>query len=287
MADTMMSFKSDELCRFMSKDEMREKAPYIFAKDVTNPNVSKKYVFANTETIIDDLAKLGWGVVDCRQQRANKRSNIHSFHMVAFQHPDLYITKDAEDGTSTVDCYPRLILTTSHDGFKSFKFMVGLFRLVCSNGLIVATSNFANISIRHMNYTFEELRGVVAKAVQAVSDNVGVMNEMQSIELTDEQKNDFALAALKIRKGRENDEKFKVPDTEIADVLTPEREEDEGNDLWSVFNVLQEKIIKGTFSTTSDKNGRQRKARAIKGLAKDIEINQKLFLEAMKYRMAV
>jgi len=286
MASTMMHFDNDNLCRFMTKEEIKAKAPYIFATAPTNPNVSEKYTFANTETIIDDLAKLGWGVVDCRQQRANNRSNIRSFHMVCFQNKDVFISKENADGTESIDCFPRIILTTSHDGFKSFKFMIGLFRLVCSNGLIVATNTFANIAIRHMNYTFDELREVVAKAVDAVSDNVAVMNDMRGTILTDEQKNALALSALKIRKGREDDDKFKVPDTEIADVLTPLRKEDEGNDLWSVFNVLQEKVIKGEFHTTSDKNGRQRKARAIKGVAKDIEINQKLFLEATKYRMA-
>lgn len=285
MGHTMLSFSDDNLCRFMTKEEMRTKAPYIFAEKPTNPKVSQKYTFANTETIIDDLSKLGWGVVDCKQQRANKRSNIRSFHMVSFQNPNVYVTKE-ENGVEIVDCFPRLILTNSHDGLKSFKFMVGFFRCICSNGLIIATQQFANIAIRHCNYTFDELRSVVGKAIAAVADNVNIMNEMQKTELTVEQKNALALSALKIRKGREDDEKFKVPDAEIEDVLTPLRKEDEGNDLWSVFNVLQEKVIKGEFQTTSDKNGRQRKARAIKGVAKDIEINQKLFLEATKYRMA-
>ena len=286
MPDTMLSFKDNNLCPFMSKEEIRAKAPYVFATAPTNPNVSKRYTFANTETVIDDLAKENWFVVDCKQQRANKRSNIRSFHMIAFQNPNIYITKTDESGKEVIDCFPRIILTNSHDGFNSFKFMVGLFRLVCSNGLVLATETFASVSIRHSNYTFEELRGVIAKAITSVSDNISVMNSMQSIELSEEQKADFATQALRIRNGVKDDEKFSVEPEAIAEILTPERQEDEGNSLWNVFNVLQEKVIKGNFMMTSKTNGRQRKARAIKGVAKDIEINQRLFLAASTYNMA-
>jgi hypothetical protein len=270
----------------MTKEQMRKVAPYIFAKGATNPAVSDRYVFASTETIIDDMAKLGWEVVDCKQQRANKRSNIRSFHMVAFQNPDIFITKTDENGQETIDCFPRIVLTNSHDGFNSFKFMVGIFRLVCSNGLVVATDTFADISIRHINYTFEELRSVVAKAILSVSDNISVMNEMQDTILTDEQKSALATEALRIRKGVKDDEKFTVAEEDIADILTPERTQDEGDDLWTVFNVLQEKIIRGNFKTKSAKNGKLRKARPITCVAKDIEINQNFFKAASAYRVA-
>lgn len=286
MTHTMMTFKDSNLCPFMTKDEIRKKAPYVFAGAPTNPNVSDKYTFANTETIIDDLAKLGWGVVDCKQQRANKRSNIRSFHMVALQNPNIFITRTDEYGNEVIDGFPRILVTNSHDGFNSFKFMVGIFRLVCSNGLILATNTFANVSIRHANYTFEELRAVVTKAIQNVDDNITVMNSMQETTLTLEQKNELATKALRIRNGIKEDEKFEVSEEDLQDILTPVRKEDEGDSLWNVFNVLQEKMIKGNFMMISKTNGKTRKARAIKGVAKDIEINQGLFLAASSYRIA-
>ena len=122
MADVMLSFNAKELCPFMTKDEMREKAPYIFADKPTNGAVSDRYTLANTETVIDDMAKLGWGVTDCKQQRANKRSKIRSFHMVALQNPNVYV----EDDNGGIEGFVRIILTNSHDGFHSFKFMVGI-----------------------------------------------------------------------------------------------------------------------------------------------------------------
>lgn len=283
MADTMLRFGNDNLVSFMSKDEMHQKAPYIFSKERTNPKVSDRYVFASTETVIDDFEKLGWRVVDCKQQRATKRgAGIRSFHMVALQNPNIFITEESGDN-SRVECYPRIILTNSHDGFNSFKFMVGMFRLICSNGLVIATQKFADISIRHINYTFEELRGVVAKAIEAVTAHVELMNKMQDTILTEQQKAELAVSALRIRTNKED---LKVNDEDIEDILTPEREEDKGDSLWSVFNVLQEKIIKGNYNMVSPTNGKTRKARAIKGVARDIEINQNLFRTAIAYAEA-
>lgn len=280
---TMMTFNDQKLAmKFMTKDEIREKAPYVFSDTPTNPSVSKRYMFANTETIIDDMKRLGWEVVECKQQRADKRSNIRSFHMVAFQNPTLSVMRTNGDNAE-VECYPRIILTNSHDGFNSFKFMVGLFRLVCSNGLIIATEKFADISIRHINYTFEELRKVVERSVALVLDNIKVMDRMEATMLSDEQKRELAVTALKIRNNVKDDEKLEVPEDEIEDILKPSRNEDAGDSLWSVFNVLQEKVIKGNYTMTSPTNGKKRKAREIKGAARDIEINQSLFLTASSY----
>lgn len=286
MADTMLTFRNDNLHRAMTKTEIRERAPYVFAEAPTNPGVSDRYVMATTETIIDDMAKLGWDVVDCKQQRANKRSKVRSFHMVAFQNPKVFITKENADGSESVECFPRIILTNSHDGFHSFKFMVGLFRLVCSNGAIIATEQFANVSIRHINYTFDELREMVAKAITTVSDNISVMNEMQNTILSEEQKKALATEALKIRGGDDEDKPLKVADDDLEDILTPIREDDKSDDLWTVFNILQEKIIKGNFKMISPTNKKVRKARPITGLAKDLEINQALFRYASEMRAA-
>lgn len=286
MADTMLTFRNDELHRPMTKEEIKVKAPYVFAEAPTNPDVSNRYVMATTETIIDDMAKLGWDVVDCKQQRANKRSKVRSFHMLAFQNPKVFITKIANNGEETVDCFPRIILTNSHDGFHSFKFMVGLFRCVCENGLVIATDTFADISIRHINYTFDELREMVAKAISTVSDNISVMNEMQKTILNEEQKKALATEALKIRGGDDEDKPLKVADDDLEDILTPVRKEDNANDLWTVFNILQEKIIKGNFRMISNTNNKARKARPITGLAKDLEINQALFRYASSMRAA-
>ena len=283
--DTMLSFSDNALAtNFLSEETIRQTAPFVYADKPTNPAVSERYTFVPTNRIVEDMQALGWGVVQARQQRASKRKGILSFHMVAFQNPNIYVAKQTESGETDI-CYPRIIVTNSHDGRSSFKFMVGLFRLVCSNGLVIATETFQKVAIRHINYDIEELRRVVAESIETVSQQIAVMNDMQNHELSDGQKRAFALSALRIRKGLKENEPFKVAptDEDIDEMLEPLREEDKGNDIWTVFNVLQERMMKGDFHHGKTKTGKARKARPITGVAKDLDLNQRLFREAVSF----
>ena len=64
-------------------------------------------------------------------------------------------------------------------------------------------------------------------------------------------------------------------------LLTPTRNEDAGSDLWSVFNVVQEKILEGDFNYTF--GVKVRKARKIKNFSQDLKINKELFNLALEY----
>lgn len=287
MADTMISFADNSLATtFLSNDDIRRICPMAFKSMPTNPGVSERYVQANTETVINDLAKLGWYPVQAKQCRAKKNSSgIRSFHMVAFQNPNIKICKTEENGEKVVDTYPRIILTNSHDGFNSFKFMVGLFRLVCSNGLVVCDNNMVNMSIRHINYDFEELRRIVASAIEQVPNIVDTMNRMRTITLTEKQKVELATEVVKIRRDIESEKEIDIDDETIESILAPVREDDRANDLWTVFNVCQEKLIKGGFSAVG-KNNKMRKQRGITSIKKDMDFNQRLWGTASKYMMA-
>jgi len=280
-----MSFNSNGISNFMTMDEVKRMCPAAFKSEPTNPNLSDKYVQANTATVIEDLGKLGWYPVQAKQCRAKKNSSgIRSFHMIAFQNPDIYIKKDGGNG-GTIDAFPRIILTNSHDGFNSFKFMVGLFRLVCSNGLVVGTDEFANMAIRHINYDFETLRDVVKTTIDGIPGIICKMNEMKNTVLSEGEKKELAASVLKIRKNIPEEEKFDIDEDTIMDILKPNRSEDAGDDLWTVFNICQEKMIKGGFSVTNAEN-KTRKQRAISSIKKDMGFNQKLWDVAARFMPA-
>ena len=288
MADTMLRFDNNNLAtEFLSMDDVKRLCPAAFKTEPTNPNVSDKYIPANTATVIEDLAKLGWRPTQAKQCRQKKNSSgIRSFHMVAFQNPDVKICKPITDAdgntTEVVDSYPRIILTNSHDGFNSFKFMVGLFRLVCSNGLVVCSNEMVNMSIRHVNYDFEALRLVVTNAIEQVPNIVNTMNTMKKTILSDDNKKELAMAVVKIRKELDDNQKIDIDEKTIMDILMPVRDEDNGDDLWTVFNVCQEKLIKGGFQSIG-KNNKSRKQRSITSIKKDIDYNQQLWNLAMNY----
>ena len=276
MADIITNFNKG-LDKYLSKDQLREICPIAFESEPTNPNVTKKYLFVNTEQIIDDLDKLGWKPVTAAMRKSRGKETIFSKHMVTFQNPDIKIT-----GTDGDDSFPRIIMTNSHDGLQAFKFSVGIFRLVCSNGLVVADEKFSEFKIRHKGYSFSELRDVVSQAVKDLPSKVEVLNKMKNKILTKDEKEKLALDAMLIRAGITPDsdkaKKFVYDQETIEDILDPKRKEDKGDDLWKVFNVVQEKITQGEFhAALKGAETKVRKVRKIKSFEKDLQVNKKLF----------
>ena len=274
MADLVQSFNKG-LDSYLTKDQLKELCPVAFKDAPTNPKVTNKYLFVNTETIVDDLDKLGWKPVSAAMRKSRGKDTIFSKHMVTFQNPEIKIT--SKDGDNA---FPRIIMTNSHDGLQAFKFSVGIFRLVCSNGLVVADEKFSDFKIRHKGYTFAELRDVVAQAVKDLPNKVEVLNKMRNKILTQDEKQKLALDAMLIRAGITPDsdkaKKFEYDEETIEDILEPKRNEDEGDNLWKVFNVIQEKITQGEFHAAL-KGAKVRKVRKIKSFEKDLQVNKELF----------
>ena len=268
MKDVMLSFGKG-LDKYLTKDQIKEQAPLVFADIPTNPDVSSKYLFVNTETIIDDLEKLGWLPVKAAQRKSTKKEGtIFSKHMVSFQNPDIMI--NSADGDNA---YPRILLTNSHDGMQAFKFSVGIYRLVCSNGLIVADEEFSDFKIKHKGYSFSELRSVVRQAVEDLPNRVQVMNDMKNRILSEDEKRKMALDAMLIRAGVKE---LEYDEETLDEILEPQRSEDKGDDLWRVFNVIQEKITQGDFHAALT-GAKVRKVRKIKSFEKDMKVNKELF----------
>ena len=253
---------------FLSMSEIKQRANSIFT-ETASPNVSDKFTHIPTHKVIEDMTELGWSVVDAKQVKARKGQGFQK-HLVVFRNPDVVI--NGADGDTV---FPQILLTNSNDGKNAFTFTAGLFRLVCENGLVISTQEFENVKIRHMGYTFEELQTQIRAMVEQLPLTVESMNKMKAVELDDEKVIEFATKALATRFREDELENIKV---DLDKLLEPTRPEDKGRDLWSVFNVIQEKIIEGDFQYMS--GTKIRKARKVKNFKQDIEINQKLFAVA-------
>jgi len=254
---------------FRTKSEIRQLASSIFTAQGA-PGTSDKYAHISTEKIIDDMQVLGWGVVDAKQVKARKGEGYQK-HLVVFRNNEIEIT--AEDGDNV---FPQILLTNSHDGKNAFTFTAGLFRMVCENGLVVSSREFENMKIRHYGYSFEELQDTIKAMVEKLPLTVESLNKFRQVELSQEQCLDFAKKALEVRLGELDNIQI-----DYQDLLTPTRSEDRGNDLWSVYNVIQEKVIHGMFNY---KYGvKSRKARKIKNFKQDLVINERLYDLALEY----
>jgi len=250
---------------FLTKSQIKEKASSVFTTSPAD-NVSKHYTHIPTSIVIDDMEKLGWGVVDVQQVKARKGVGFQK-HLLVFRNPDVVINGD--DGDTV---FPQILLTNSHDGKNAFTFTAGLFRLVCSNGLVISTQEFENVKMRHIGYTFEELQLKIKEMVEQLPLTVESMNKMKSTEIEEKEALKFAKKALTTRFSKEQIKVFKI---DLKELITPVRDEDKGTDVWSLFNVVQEKIITGDF--TYKMGGKERKAREIKNFNQDLKVNKELF----------
>ena len=264
----------------LNDKEIEHLCPVAFKSTMTNSEIrklglSKHYSFVPTMNVVNDLRALGYEVVDAKQVKARKKStNGYQKHMITFEHPKYKVEGKEE--------YPQILLTNSHDGGNAFTLSAGIFRLVCSNGLVIKTEDYGSARLVHKGYSFEAVQELVKQFEETVSEVLNKITEMKKVELTKEQQIEFAKKAALLRFTAKSYNEDNIADVvSIDDLLNVERKEDAGNGLYEVFNRVQESLIQGKYLyATNGKVDRQvgkaRKARPIKNFKQSIEVNKKL-----------
>lgn len=249
----------------LSNEQLFRIAPAIFAQEPAH-SVSDKYTFIPTIDIIDGLRAEDWFPV--KAQQSDARSELgenYAKHQIRFRHESLD-TQLVNEG----DVIPEVILFNSHNAGSSFQFSAGLFRLACSNGLVVADSVLAGGKVRHVG----DVKGDVIEGVfEVLNDFPEVLDnvkELQAIDTSLEERRLLAKSAGLLRW-----EEGKVP-VSPDQLLRTHRYGDDRSDLWTQFNVIQENILKGGQSGRAS-SGRRLRTQAIKAPDRNIGINKALW----------
>ena len=271
----------------LSDDDIRVVCPVAFketmsSKEIRNLGLSKHYSFVPTSNVINDLRSMGWECVDAKQVKARKKSTSgYQKHMLTFEHPD-YKVEGAEE-------YPQLLLTNSHDGGNAFQLSAGIFRLVCSNGLVIKTEDYGSARLVHKGYSFEAVQKLVNTFVETIDETLTRITAMKEVELDKAQQIEFAKQAALLRFTAKSYNEDNISDVvDLDDLLNVERKEDAGNGLWEVFNRVQESLVNGKYNYASNgkvnaADAKTRKARPIKNFKQSIDVNKKLSELAFAY----
>ena len=249
-------------------DQLQSAAPSIFESGTRN--VSAKYAKINTIDVVNVLRDSGFYPVKASQQRKLDAENRpFAKHILRFRNESNLLREN-----NVGDSIPELVLMNSHDGTSAYKMMFGIFRLVCSNGLVVASSTVAGISIRHSGNPREVFERITqsAKEITGQSDKVFErVSAWQGKTLDIPARNAFAEGAAAIYSaGTEN----KI---EPERILKPRRwSEMNKADLWSVFNIIQENFTRGGFYQ-QNAQGFYRRARALSSIDRDVKLNKALW----------
>lgn len=255
---------------YLDLSQIGQTCPSALTKEPSN-HLSHLYRFIPTTEVIDILEEQGWlptQAVQTRTRKGNESKSPYKKHMLRFRN-ESNINLSREIG----DTHPEILLTNSHDGTSSFKFHVGLFRLVCSNGLVIADQTFDEFRVMHKGFQKEDILKVVQMATEKIPMVVGRVQDMMSKELTMSQQYDFAKMV--------SDQRFGVDKmVDVNQMLKIRRDEDAGSDLWSVFNRVQENLLQGGILTITPKdNGKLRRSRsrAIRSIDQNLEVNKMLW----------
>jgi hypothetical protein len=245
---------------------MNNENAIITTIDQPHARVSAKYQLVPTKLIAQKFFDLGFKVDDYKSVRVRDASRIgYQKHFVRLSHPTMLTTKHN-------DVKLQLLVTNSHDGSSSFSIKLGIFRLVCSNGLVVGTT-FESVTLRHTGMILQEIDGAIERMVAQVKKLDEALDKMKAKQMTTDELMSFYDQAVKVRYG----EKYGRLDVTV----TSRRTADDANDLFTVYNRVQEALIRG--SEVRGANGRFRQRRSITNIGKDIAINQKLFDLASSY----
>ncbi|HFJ0421586.1 TPA: DUF932 domain-containing protein [Pseudomonas aeruginosa] len=248
----------------LSDDQIRAVAPSIFA-ETPHESRSERYSYIPTAAVLAELRSEGFlpfMVCQTRVRREDRRE--YTKHMLRLRHASQINGTEANE----------VILLNSHDGTSSYQMLGGMFRFVCSNGLVCGDA-VADVRIHHKgNVAGQVIEGAyeVLKGFEQVQE---ARDSMRIITLDAREQDVLARSALAL--------KYDAPDrvTPIteAQVLAPRRFDDRGSDLWSTFNRIQENLIKGGLNGRNAQ-GRRQRTRAVQGIDQNVRLNRALWMLA-------
>lgn len=255
--------------RPLTREELMHYVPSVFSEN-KHESRSDRYTWIPTITILDNLQREGFEPFFACQTRVRDQSRReHTKHMLRLRRA----------GQLTGQQVPEIILLNSHDGSSSYQMLPGLFRGVCTNGLVCGQS-FGEVRVPHKG-------DVVEKVIEGAYEVLGIFDRveenrdaMQSLLLTPPAQQAFAKAALTYRFGEDHQ-----PVT-ASQILTPRRYEDRQDDLWSVFNRCQENLLKGGLPGRTAK-GKRSHTRAVKSIDGDVKLNRALWVMAEELQQAL
>ncbi|WP_321800148.1 DUF932 domain-containing protein [Burkholderia sp. BCC1988] len=250
----------------LSDDQIRRVAPSIFA-DGKHESRSERYTYIPTIDVLRGLRNEGFQpFMICQTRVRDSGKREFTKHMLRLRHADQITGEEANE----------IVLLNSHDGTSSYQMLAGTFRFVCQNGM-VAGENIADIRVPHKGNVVQN----VINGAFDVLDGFELIREqkdgMRSVTLDRDEQHAFARSALALRYDP-TDAEAPAPICE-SQILAPRRFEDRRDDLWTVFNRVQENLTKGGLHGRS-RPGRAMSTRPITGIDQNVKLNRALWMLA-------
>lgn len=257
----------------ISNESLLAMVPAVGASQA-HSSVSKRYGFVPTIAVVKSLQHAGFDCVGAKQART-RRLDKQGFqkHVLQFT---LNKFKSVNVGDDRGDI--RIVISNSHDGGGSYQGSLGLYRHRCLNSLITMLS-FGCFRVRHHQNAAAE----VIDATYRILDDIPRLEEhvtkYQRIMIPFEKQQEFAERAIELRWGK--DAAPFGPDA----LIVARRDADQGDDLWRVFNRVQENLVRGhvPYEVQVEGKTRRRHTREVTSPIVDLQLNRGLWALAEEY----
>ena len=224
--------------------------------------VSDRYSFLPTIEVVDMLRKEGWFPTVAQEVRTRKQERAgFQKHLIRLQHDNLVL------GDEATEC----ILINSHDRSCAYQLSIGVYRFVCSNGMMVGET-FEKVSVRHMGFNPDDIIDASYEVIEnapLIAENV---NSYKGIHLGEGERLAYAASCLPLL--YEDPEEAPI---RPARLLYARHSADTGNDLWSTLNVVQENVMKGGLRAYDRRKRRITTTRAVKSIDRSVKLNKALW----------
>ena len=262
----------------MTPAQIQYRAPAVFSTN-KHERLTDRYVSLNTSDIIPLMQDYGYHVTQAAQKRSRTANPEFSSHMLAFS--------KSSDIAELDSIRPELILYNSHDGTGAVKLFAGAFRFICSNG-IVAGEGFQS-RMYHNKSALAGFEDMLKTTVATLPNLMQRIDTLRNTQLSMGDAYEMAIQGVATRwtdyTGQERGS-YAVAQT-VKDVMNVRRNGDEGYDAWTVFNRIQEGVVRGNALirsiTEKQPEGVMRKARPVNSIKEAVRINTALWNIADQY----
>ncbi len=261
----------------LTDDQIRAVAPSIFAEQAHGSR-SARYSYIPTSEVLTSLRKEGFHPFSVNQggsRDAEKRG--FTKHMLRLRH-------ESALSVGVGETFREIVLVNSHDGTSSYQLMAGMFRLVCSNGMVVgAGAGFDEVRVPHTGNVVPKVIDGCIEILNRLPEVSEQVRDWNSLQLNSGEQAAFARAALALKYDEEEEAPFQA-----EKLLTLRRREDENPTLWNTLNTVQENVIRGGIGyILRDESGRRkqiRRTREVQGIDQNVKLNRGLWILAEEMR---
>jgi hypothetical protein len=173
----------------------------------------------------------------------------------------------------------EVLLKNANDGSAAYDLLAGLFRIQCLNSLVAMDTEMSSQRVRHSGDVAPKVIDGVFSVLKDADRALSAPDQWGQLQLARPEQMLLAEAAHAIRFPTD-EAGNQTTNVQPEQLLKVRRTDDRADDLWTVFNRVQENVIRGgldNFGRDAQNRMRYNHTRAVKGIDQSTALNRALW----------